>query len=187
MSEAISNLSQTVFFNPLRSVGFIVPNCAVEERHSDRLQVTQNPVEIGAMISDHAFLLPFGVTLRYGWSDSSTGVSQSSQFAYQALQQLQQSREPFTVVTGKRMYENMVLLEMEVTTDSHTENVLMATLHCQTVIIVSTSSVPANSAPQADQAMPQSTAPTVSVGQQQLAPPTATPGLVGLNTGGSAP
>ncbi len=178
MSEALSALSQTVFFQPFRQLGTVIPDCAVEEHHSDRLQVTQHPVELGAMISDHAFMQPFGVSVKYAWSDSSTGVFESSQAIYQALQTLQQSREPFTMFTGKRVYESMVLTELEVTTDQHSENILMVEAHCQTVIIVSTSA--ASIAPASTQSMPGQTAGPTNLGQQQALPVSAPPSLAGI-------
>ena len=43
-----------------------------EERHIDELEVTDHPVQQGAMISDHAFKRPAEVTLHLGWSNSPT-------------------------------------------------------------------------------------------------------------------
>ena len=45
-----------------------------EERHIDELEVTDHPVQQGAMISDHAFKRPAEVTLHLGWSNSPTPV-----------------------------------------------------------------------------------------------------------------
>jgi hypothetical protein len=57
---------------------------------------------------------------------------------YKDLLALQASREPFTVITGKRVYKNMLIKNLSVTTEQDTENVLMFTADLQEVIIVST-------------------------------------------------
>jgi hypothetical protein len=183
-----ADVLEEVFLQPHRTIGTIIPECAVEEHHSDRLQVTQHPIEIGANISDHAYMLPFEVTLRYGWSNALIGgqiqnlgdrfaaigsesfqqVISGGQTAaiYEHLQQLQASRIPFRIVTGKRTYADMLITEMGVTTDARTENVLIVELHCQQIIRVSTSSTPAAAA----QAMPEQTGDAINTGNQQLTP-----------------
>lgn len=57
---------------------------------------------------------------------------------YQNLLDLQSTRVPFDVVTGKRIYSNMLLRGLEVETDSTTENVLSAVVTLREVIITST-------------------------------------------------
>lgn len=48
----------------------ILAQATIEERHTDDLEVTEHPVEQGAMISDHAYKRPAEVVLRLGWSNS---------------------------------------------------------------------------------------------------------------------
>jgi hypothetical protein len=62
----------------------------------------------------------------------------------------------------------MLITEMEVTTDVRTENALMVEIHCQQVIIVSTSA--ATISPPSAQTMPGQTADAINTGQQQLVP-----------------
>lgn len=50
----------------------IVAQATFEERHSDELEITEHPVQQGAMISDHAFKRPSEVVLHMGWSNSPT-------------------------------------------------------------------------------------------------------------------
>jgi hypothetical protein len=57
---------------------------------------------------------------------------------YQKLLKLQEERIPFDVMTGKRSYVNMLIKSLQVMTDKTTENALIATLHLQQVILVST-------------------------------------------------
>jgi hypothetical protein len=58
--------------------------------------------------------------------------------AYGLLLSWQASLLPFDVMTGKRIYSNMLIERLQVTTDQHSEFALMATIACRQVIIVST-------------------------------------------------
>ncbi|MCA8576900.1 phage baseplate protein, partial [Escherichia coli] len=74
---------------------------------------------------------------------SSIGLSAglSPKETYQQLLDLQSSRVPFDVVTGKRVYSNMLVRAIEVTTDKTSENVLNCTLTLREVIITQTKNV----------------------------------------------
>lgn len=48
----------------------IVAHATINEQHTDTLEITNHPVEIGASISDHAFKHPAEVVLQLGWSNS---------------------------------------------------------------------------------------------------------------------
>lgn len=165
LTGALSAL-ETVLISNQRSIKNIFPDVTVEERHDDRLTITSHPVEQGVKVSDHCFLEPAELVMRVGWSPSSTnilgtltgGISDIASAAitgvlsgvtsllsgdkiadtYQELLDLQAQREPFTVVTGKRVYDNMLIGSLRVTTDHDTENVLMAEVLFQEVIIVAT-------------------------------------------------
>lgn len=159
---------------------FIIPDVAINERHIDRLIITKNPVEQGAPISDHAFKLPASVSLRYGWSDSSGGYEGYVLDVYAVLIALQNSRTPFTLATGKRLYPNMLVEVVEVETDVRSEYALMVEANCEQVIIVQTQTAtlpPANA-----QASPQQTAQPVDAGPQSAAaanpPPVLTPQFI---------
>ncbi len=52
----------------------IVAQAVLEEKHVDRLEITEHPVEYGAAISDHAFKIPAEVVLTLGWSNSPTAT-----------------------------------------------------------------------------------------------------------------
>lgn len=47
-----------------------VPQAVVQEKHHDRLAITEHPVEVGAVIADHAYKLPARVMIRCVWSNS---------------------------------------------------------------------------------------------------------------------
>lgn len=143
----------TLFRQQSRSIELLIPDVVVSEKHSDTLEITEHPVEKGAAVSDHAYKRPAELVMEVGFSGggslldlldlSSVGLSigLSPKETYQQLLELQERREPFDVVTGKRLYSNMLLRAIEVTTDRTSENVLMATLTLREVIISSTQSV----------------------------------------------
>ncbi len=81
-------------------------------------------------------LLDFIDTSKIGLS-----MGLSPKETYQKILDLQELREPFNVITGKRTYENMLIKAIEVTTDRHSENVLLCTLTLREVIITSTQKV----------------------------------------------
>lgn len=159
-----------------RSIGFIVPDVVTQEINRDTLIVTDHPVEIGAAISDHAFMAPFVVEMRCGWSDSTAGVVGYIDAIYAELQALQQAREPFNVTTGKRAYSNMLISDLLVTTDEHSENTLMVIARLRQVIITSTQTT---GAPSYAQANPSKTASTSSMGTRQLFAAGSAPGRIG--------
>lgn len=69
MTIPVGTIVQALF-RPKRSVGGISAMVTIEESHHDEMAVTEHPVEIGANISDHAFLLPSEVRIVAGWSKS---------------------------------------------------------------------------------------------------------------------
>ena len=166
MSLLPSTKSEPVLISPRRSIGGLYPDVIIEESHEDSLEITSHPVEQGANISDHAFKKPKTLTIRGGVSDSSLAEgSKPSQEFYEKLLELQNKREPFEIVTGKRQYKNMLLESLSAVTDTNTENCLMFTAGCREVIIVKTqiTSVP----PRARHANPAKTGSTTDAGQKQ--------------------
>lgn len=144
----------SVLFNQRsRKIGLIIPDVVVSEKHQDALEITEHPVEIGAPVSDHAYKRPSEVTMEIGFSGggslldfadtSALGISlsESPKEIYQQILDLQASRVPFDVTTGKRQYSNMLIRAIDVTTDRTSENVLMCVLTLREVIISQTESI----------------------------------------------
>lgn len=179
------------FIRNTRKIGTIIPDVTIDEHHSDRLQVTQHPVANNTPISDHAYLLPKTLTMRCGWTNANpVGAAVEGFMAgglvglgsgllgslteqrvteiYQSLRDLQATREPISVTTGKRTYQNMLITELSVTTDRHTEYSLILECQMQEVLIVTTSTT--QQPPQSSQTMPQKTADTTDQGTQQPNP-----------------
>lgn len=141
------DILSTLFSQQSRKIGLIIPDVVISEKHSDVLEITEHPTEDGAPVADHAYKRPSELTMEVGFSGggslldlldtSSIGLSLglSPKETYQSLLDLQASRLPFDVVTGKRIYSNMLIRVIDVTTDRTSENVLMASLTLKEVII----------------------------------------------------
>lgn len=142
---ASGNLSDILIRNPRALagtvVGTVIPDCAIEEVGRDDLQITEHPVEQGSTISDHAYKKPREVTLRWSWSNSAHFSEGYVQIVYAQLLALQASRQPFTVYTGKCVYENMLIASLGQTTNAAAEYALNVVAVLREVIIVSTSVV----------------------------------------------
>lgn len=147
------DILSTLFQQQSRRIGLIVPSVVVSEKHNDTLEITEHPVETGAPVSDHAYKRPSEVVMEVGFAGggslldfidtSSLGLTLglSPKETYQQILDLQSSRIPFDVVTGKRLYSNMLIRAIEVTTDRTSENVLMAVLTLREVIITQTQQI----------------------------------------------
>ncbi len=141
-----------IAITPRRSIGGIYPQIVVEEQHTDMLHITDFPVESGASISDHAFKMPETISITAGTSATQEDINT----LYQKLLKLQEDREPFEIITGKRRYKDMLVEVLSVQTDKAKENVLWFSATCKRIRIVGvkTTSLP----PVENQAMPNSTA-----------------------------
>ena len=111
----------------------IVVDATISEEHTSSCDLTENPVEDGAKVTDHVQLKPSELTIEGVISDSPLGYaiigniqnlvrsaenlfgkSSRSTDAFNELLKLQKSRQPFTVVTGLKRYTNMIMTELKV-------------------------------------------------------------------------
>ncbi|PNM24239.1 hypothetical protein A6J66_008570 [Yersinia enterocolitica] len=147
------DILSAIFRQQTRKIGLLVPSVIISEKHQDALEITEHPVEVGAAVNDHAYKRAAEVTMEVGFAgggslldfvDTSTiglSLGKSPEEVYQELRELQESREPFDVITGKRKYSNMLIRGIEVTTDKTSENVLMCVLTLREVIMSQTESI----------------------------------------------
>lgn len=144
-----SNLSYLIFGNSVRQIAGIVPNVVIREVHDDELTITDHPVGNGAPITDHAFKNPESVMVEFGWSNNFVALNAllgKSIFSgasnildiYDRLLQLQASRIPIQIGTGKRQYTDMLIKSLSTETDINTENALIIKAIFRKVYIVST-------------------------------------------------
>lgn len=156
------NLLKSVLFLQ-RNIGGFVADITVEEDHTDELRITEHPVEQGASISDHAYVMPARVTIRLGYSNSSLAALGNPfyvQLVYNQFLGLQASLEPFSITTGKRVYENMMITRLSVHTDEKSENALDMVVECQEVLIANTETVQSASGDPANMESPVNNAAT---------------------------
>ena len=115
-----------------RSIGGIFVDVVISEEHTATMEIAEHPVETGAKISDHAWRMPYRVTLD-SVIDSPRTVS-----SWQALLDLQEDAEPFDLVTGLKVYRDMLIKELVATRDKEHGRILKFTAELQEVIIVNT-------------------------------------------------
>ncbi len=181
----------SLLFSSSRSISggstTIIPDLAIRERHRDSLGITAHPIQTGAAITDHAFVMQPEFTLELGWSNSSysatvanfsgTSVSDllTGDFGEQYVKQvydkvltLQKSRQLCTVVTGKRRYTNVLIESVETYTDASTAYSMMVSMNCRALQLVSVATVTNTTVTASTQATPASTSPLQTNGTQQL-------------------
>ena len=165
----------------------IIPDLAIRERHSDRLGITAHPIQTGAAVTDHAFVMQPEFTLEFGWSNSSIagiiqdfkGTSFSDVLSgnlgegyvkkvYAKVSALQQSRQLCTVVTGKRQYKNVLIESVETYTDASTAYSMIISMNCKALQLVHVATTSTTNIKQDSQAKPSSTSPEQGGGTKQL-------------------
>ncbi|EBB2410611.1 hypothetical protein CJE35_22570 [Salmonella enterica] len=181
------DILSAIFRQQSRRIGILIPSVVVSEKHSNALEITEHPVErpttnsASGFITDHAYKRPSEVTMECGFAGggalldfidtSSIGLSagMSPKETYQQLLDLQSSRVPFDVVTGKRVYRNMLIKTLEVTTDKTSENVLNCILTLREIIMTQTKSI--SVADKSDMQDGVSTSAVQNTGMKSTTPP----------------
>ncbi len=152
-----------------RVIGTIAVDVPLREVHNDTFVVTQHPVEGGTPIADHYFSNPKMLEMSVGYSDSTAGFEGYCQQVYASFIALAATRQPFSVSTGKRQYDNLMFADISVITDPVSEYALFLTARFQEVIITATDTGSSSGdMTQANQANPSETAPTTNSGNQSL-------------------
>lgn len=113
-----------------RAIGPVPMDCVISERHSSELDITEIPIETGAKITDHAVIVPKRITLDA--ADSGAAAT------YAALVAFQESRVPFTLVTGLSIYNNMLIKRIDADRDAQFSRILRCRCDLQEVILVGT-------------------------------------------------
>jgi hypothetical protein len=114
-------------------------------------EVTDNPVETGVVIADHAFDRPVRLTITAAVSDlpppgkdqdafAVVGTSRSMA-AYAWLNQARRAHEPFSVQTGLDLYSSMLITSLRTKQDKDTSRVLKFTVELREIVYVSTQTV----------------------------------------------
>ena len=141
-----------------RQIGDITLDAVIKETTISKVRTTRNPVELGADMNDHAIIEPKEYIIEAVVTDSplffvgsgdlitssgffgSTSLENKtrSQAAFEALEKLQEKREPITIQTGLRQYENMLLSDIQVSQDKDTSKSIFFTAKLTEIIFTRT-------------------------------------------------
>jgi len=113
-----------------RTIGYVCVDVILSEAATDEIEITEHPVEAGANVSDHAWLKPRKIVI--------SGIKAEALSGYQELRALQTTLEPFDLITGLDLYQNMLIQSLTATRDTENSRVLSFEATCQEVIIVNT-------------------------------------------------
>lgn len=120
---------------------------AVEvEDHTFETEVTDEPVETGASISDHAFDRPARLTITAAVSDIPPGGKENDYYAttgptrglaaYAWLQSARKAHEPFSVQTGLDLFPSMIITSLKVKKDVKLDHILYFTVELKEIVWV---------------------------------------------------
>lgn len=126
-------------------LGDLIADVWVSERHRREMEVTQNPVEYGAPVTDHSFVKPKNLSVSFGVSntplvdnDAFTDIDRVEE-ARLKLYDLQDSSTFLNVKTiNGGEYNNMLLTGIGWTTDDSNPHAVIFDLDLEEVIIVTT-------------------------------------------------
>lgn len=124
-------LSALGFFRNQRMIAEFTP-LVVEESIDDSLELTEHPIEDGSVITDHVIYKPITCTMDVYFDESLLG-GDSVRTIYDKIRALQASAQPFTVVCGKRVLDDMLLKSVHHVTDKDSEYVLHLSLEFQQI------------------------------------------------------
>jgi len=116
------------------------------ESPTHEVVLSKHPVEDGADISDHAQTMPRQLTIVCDLTNSPM-ASQGPQSInrdhalYQALLDIQERKDPITVVTGLDVYTSMMILMVTTTRDASTGQKVPVSIDLEEVILTKTETV----------------------------------------------
>ena len=137
-----------LFTSTNRKIGSFTADSTLSEDHDSTIEITSNPVELGADISDHAIILPKIININgiitdnpmtlEGAIDFFSGSTSRSKGGWNDLLKLQEKREPLEVQTGLKLYKDMILTNLKTKQDVKTSAVLNFTAQLKEIRIVNT-------------------------------------------------
>lgn len=146
-----------------RNINGIEIDGAIRESYSTRVRVTENPIELGANITDHAVIepqeyiidgvitdTPLGLAaLNTAFSNISDGISgilgdstseglTRSAAGYRELKNLELKREAITLDTPLETLSNMLIVSLDVNRNKSTAKAVFFTMVLREIIVVAT-------------------------------------------------
>ena len=124
--------------------------------HTIELQTTENPVETGASVVDHAYVKPAKVVMKVMMSDvhqslvpdQFSGASFRSVNAWQVLRKLQADRIPMSIFTRLGLYTNMLITSLTASDTPETFRALSAEVTLKEIPVARIKTVKISSADQ---------------------------------------
>lgn len=117
-----------IFFSS--AIGPIPVDVVLREKHKSSVTVTEIAIETGAKITDHAHVNPKKLELEF--------ASAAAAETWNTLVQFQESRVPFTAVSGLFVYTDMLITDLDAERNDKTARVLKGTASLQQAILVDT-------------------------------------------------
>ena len=102
----------------------------ITETHEVSVGITEIPLEDGSAVNDHAYIKPS--TLKIEFASGMPAIS------WQQLERQTKARQPFTIVTGLDVYQNMILKLATAVVDKSSSKILRGTVELQEVLIAGT-------------------------------------------------
>lgn len=101
LSSGLNALGSILNVIPQGSIADIEIQATFEESYTDTLQVTSHPVQTGANITDHSYVMMPEYVIRCGWSNSGQGVQSAISSTISSVTNAVQSAQAgFGLVTG---------------------------------------------------------------------------------------
>lgn len=128
----------------------------INVKHSHNLVITENQIETGVSIVDHAYMKPATIEMRVLVSDVHQSIV-AGQFsegwrrhtsAWQILKKLQADRIPLSVFTKLALYDNMLIETLTADDNASTLNTLVADVTLREVPIATLKTVKISEADQ---------------------------------------
>lgn len=148
-----SNIKSHVYAKT--NVGGFFFDAFLKMTHTSTLTITDQPVQTGAALTDHAYMQPLELQMDIGMSDVATsyikgqftGGSTRSITAYSILRNLQKLRVPIQVVTRLGIYQNMLVEVITAPDDYTTLNAMKCTVTFREVLVAQVKTVKISARP----------------------------------------
>lgn len=150
---------ENLFIRTKKSIGGIQLDAVLSESHTNTVRLTKNPVEVGTDITDNAIIDPAKLSIVATVTDSPLGLASlgrivdfvtglfgtstssnltRSNAAFNALIQLQNEREPISIQTKLKLYENMIITNVSTQQDKDTSRIVELFISLEKLNIVNT-------------------------------------------------
>lgn len=150
---------EALFIRTRKSIGDIELDGIITETHVNTVELSRNPIELGADITDHAIIEPRILNILAIVSDSpldevevgpivnptdrhfGTSTARNitrSVAAYNAIIEIMNRRDPIAVQTRLKLYENMLITNVSCTQDKDSSNIVSMDISLSEALIVST-------------------------------------------------